>query len=155
MKTKSLSTAQKYKPVYAFWYKETNNVQVRNAFVPFEDMRESLLLGWPLSKLYRRCLIEDFMLLKPDDSILCFMSKKHPLVKSATWKLELKDVMKKKCYEPLKLKSTYYFGFDMTVARNIYRSNIMNGIYTKKELFNNCTKRGGHGLTMELPNHYQ
>ena len=64
-------------------------------------------------------------------------------MKSATWKLELKNVMKKKYYEPLKLKSTYYFSFDMTVARNIYRSNIMDGIYTKKELINNCTKRGG------------
>ena len=76
-------------------------------------------------------------------------------MKSATWKLELKNVMKKKCYEPLKLKSTNYFGFDMTVASNIYRTNIMDGIYTKKELSNNCTKRDGHGLTMELPNHYQ
>ena len=155
MKSKSLSTAQKYKPAYAFWSKATREAKVRNAFVPFEDIRDSLLNGWPLSKLYRRLLIEDFMLLKPNESVICFMSKKHPLMKSATWKLELKDVMKKKPFEPLKLKSTYYFGFDMTVASNIYRSNIISGIYSKKELAYNCTMRGGHGLTMELPNDYQ
>ena len=153
--TKALSTAQRYKPAYDFWSKKTKDEKKRNALFPFDDLRESLNDGMPLSKHYRRLLIEDFMLLQPTNSVLCFMSNKHPLMKSSTWKTQLEEVMKKKPYEPLKLKGTYYFGFEMTVASNIYRSHISEGIFTKKELSSNCTKRGGHGLTMELSNYYQ
>ncbi len=154
MKSKTLSTAQRYKPAYAFWSKDTNSATVRNAYYPFEDMKSSLSNGWPLSKLYRRLLLEDFMLLEPDDAVVCFMSKNHPLMKSKTWVCQLKEVMRIKPYEPLTLKSKVYFGFDLKVASNIYRSDIINGIFSKKELAQNCTMRGGYGLTMELSNYH-
>ena len=134
MKSKTLSTAQRYKPAYVFWSKETNSATVRNAFFPFEDMKLSLSTGWPLSKLYHRLLLEDFMLLEPDDTVVCFMSKDHPLMKSQRWISQLKEVMRIKPYEPLTLKSKVYFGFDFKVASNIYRSDIINGIFSKKEL---------------------
>lgn len=37
---KGLSTAQKYKPAYAFWSKKTNVENVRNAYIPFEYLRK-------------------------------------------------------------------------------------------------------------------
>ena len=95
------------------------------------------------------------MLLDEGDEVVCFMSKAHPLMKSATWKKELREVMEVKPYEHLKLQGTIYFGFEMKVFRNIYRSDILTGICTKNQLMSNCTKHGGHGLTMALSNEYQ
>ena len=72
------------------------------------------------------------MLLDRDAPVVVFMNKKHPLMKSPTWKKQLKDVMSTNPYEPLKLQSMYYFGFQMNVSQNIYRDGISNGLYTKK-----------------------
>ena len=96
-------------------------------FQPFDDIKQLLIEGWPLSRSYHRLLIEDFMLLESDAPVVVFMNKKHPLMKSSTWKKQLKEVMTANPYEPLKLQSTYYFGFQMNVLRNIYRGGISNG----------------------------
>ena len=96
------------------------------------------------------------MLLEPDVNVMGFMNKKHPLMKSPTWKKNLKEVMTSRPYEPLKLKSSFYFRFDMKVSRNIYRDDISNGVFTKKEMLYNCTKHDRQGLRMELSNgHHQ
>lgn len=90
------------------------------------------------------------MLLEPTDTVVCFMSKSHHLLKSSTWKMQLKLVMEKK-----KLKSTYYFGFEMKVVSNIYRGDILDGLFLKKVLAYNCTMRGGHGLAIKFSNYHQ
>jgi hypothetical protein len=154
--SKFLSTAQLYKPVRDFWSKKTNASKRRNVYAPFEDMKESFIGGWPLSIHYRRLLLKDFMLLNPDDEVVCFMSKQHPFFKSSSWKKNIKEAMLSKAYEPLVLKGLVFFGFEMKVRRNIYRSDIVNGIFSKRDLKKNCTKAGGHGLTMELlGNHHE
>ena len=153
---KTLSTAQKFKPAYQFWRNNTNAKRKRNALAPFDDMLKELLTnGWPLSRSYHRLLIEDFMLLEQDAPLVAFIHKTHPLIKSSTWKKQLKEVMTVNPYEPLNLQSSYYFVFQMIVLRNIYRDNISKGIFTKIELLYNCTMRYGHGLTMELLNGHQ
>ena len=153
---KTLSTAQKFKPVLDFWEKETNSTKKNNRFAPYEDIQKSLLEGWPLHIRYRRLLLEDFMMLNSNDNVVCFMRKAHSLFKSPTWTRNLKECLIQKPYEPLQLKGVIYFGFDMQVVRNISRYDILNGIYLKQDLRQNCTIAGGHGLTMELVgNHYQ
>ena len=81
---KGLSTAQKYKPAYEFWSAKTKAERAKNAFAPFQDMKDQFHEGWPLAKQYRRLLIEDFILLEEGDEVVCFMSKAHPLMKSAS-----------------------------------------------------------------------
>lgn len=150
-----ISTAQKYKPAYEDWSKDTNAGRKGNALAPFEDTRKSLLDGRLILRNYHRLLIEGFMLLEPQSRVIGIMSNKHPLMKSSTWKKHLREVMLTNPYEPLKLKSSFYFAFDLNVLRNIYRDNISNGIFTKKDLLHNCTMRGGHGLTMKVLNGHQ
>ena len=147
---KYLSTTQMYKPVRAFWSKATNKSRKKNLYAPFQDMQDSISKGRPLSMLYRRLLLEDFMLLEKNDEVVCYMAKGHPLFKSSTWVRHIKESLQSNPYEPMIFKGILYFGFAMKVFRNIYRSDILNGIFSKSELKNNCTKRGGHGLTMEL-----
>ena len=99
--------------------------------------------------------IEDFMLLEDGAKIVCYMSKSHPLMNSALWTKALREVMANKPYEHLKLQGKVYFGFDLEVYRNISRSDILSGMCTKRQLLYNCTKHGGHGLTMRLSNQVQ
>ncbi len=152
---KGLSTAQKYKAAYENWSAKTKAERAKNAFAPFEDMKEQFHNGWPLAKQYRHLLIEDFMLLEEGAEVVCFMSKAHPFMKSASWKTNLREAMEIKPYEHLKMKSTVFFGFDLKVSRNIYRSDILQGVCSKSDLVYKCTKHGGNGLTMSLSNHYQ
>ena len=137
--------------------KKHNSTRKKNRFAPYEDLQVSLLQGWPLHIRYRRLLLEDFMMLNPNDNVVCFMSKVHPFFKSSTWTRNLKECLILKPYEPLQLKGVIYFGFDMQVVSNVSRENILNGIYSKQDLKRNCTMAGGHGLTMKLVgnNHQQ
>ena len=80
LQSKFLSTAQKYKPAYEDWGKETNAGRKKNALAPFEDMRKSLFDGCSISRNYHRLLIEDFMLLEPQSRIIGIMNNKHPLM---------------------------------------------------------------------------
>ena len=134
-----------------------NTNRKKHRFSPYEDLEVSLLEGWPLHIRYRRLLLEDFMMLNPNDNVVCFMSNAHPFFKSSTWITNLKECLIVKPYEPMQLKGVIYFGFEMKVASNVSRHNILNGIYSKTDLKRNCTMAGGHGLTMKLVgnNHHQ
>jgi hypothetical protein len=146
-----INTSNQYKKVYNFWM---NNCRPCT-YAPFKALKETLDESpYPLSLHHHRMLIEDFMMLNPNENITCLINKNHYFLsnKSKKWINLLADVMSQQPFQTILFQNQRFFAFNLTVKSNAYLNNLTNNNMTPDEITNICTKYFGAGLTCSFTN---
>ena len=124
-------------------------------YAPFKALKETLDESpYPLSLNHHRMLIEDFMMLNPNENITCLINKNHYFLsnKSKKWINLLADVMSQQPFQTILFQNQRFFAFNLTVKSNAYLNNLTNNNMTPDEITNICTKYFGAGLTCSFTN---
>jgi hypothetical protein len=124
----------------------------------FKDLQSVLKdADEPISINHTRLMLEDFMLLAPDDPVMCLVTKSfhyfHGIGKSSFLK-DMKESMKIEPWRPIRFQSNVFFAVSTTVKSNPHLHDLLKKSKSKTipELKVMCSKVGGAGLTLSLPN---
>jgi hypothetical protein len=111
----------------------------------------------PLTPEHSRLMLEDFMLSEPGDQLLCFVTKSFHFFTGAGKSSFIKDFiqsMKNDPWKPTRFQNNVYFAITVTVKSNVHLNDFKQKSKSKTipELIYMCSKIGGAGITLTLPN---
>jgi hypothetical protein len=151
-----LSHSNLSKAVYNLW---THKAEA--SYIPFKSLDEDGTLrnaSFPLTSRHFRLFIEDFMMLRKGEKIMCLISKKHPFLTKTNskkrWMSLIQESLIAKPYKPIQLQRTVFFAFELTVVSNSRCSDFEDSNLTQDEVIHLCSDHGGGGLTCSF-NHGQ
>jgi hypothetical protein len=142
--------------VFKTAYNDFTSIEVTASLKPFPMMNRKLIMDYPppLSKLHHCLLIEDIMLLKKGDSIVCLLSNKHNLFSNnnRNWKNKFLSSWIVDPLRHVQFQKQVYFCVSLTVRSNPTLPYFQDGTLEEQEIASMCTFRGGSGITCTFPN---
>ena len=140
----NISMSSDIKSALTFW----SNKRVAS-YAPFNGIKALANAPPPLMMNDHCLLLEDYMMLKPGDEVMCLINKSHPLVakKKGSLKQVFEETMEHDPYQPVQYSRTVYFPLKLIVRSNINYDDFKDGNLEQSEIAKQCTKRYGGGIT--------
>jgi hypothetical protein len=120
---------------------------------------ESLMMSshYPITQDHTRLMLEDFMMCEPGDHLLCLISQKHHFFTgrgSITWIKNMTESIEIESWKPIRFQKEVFFAVVMTVKSNVHLNDFRTDSKSKtmEEIRYLCSKEGGAGLSLSLPN---
>ena len=119
------------------------------SYAPFNKIHGFATAPPPLMIDDHRLLLEDYMMLKPGDIVMCLISKTHPLLakKKGSLKDAFQETMEYDLYRPIQYSRTVFFPLKLVVRSNINFNDFEDGNLEQSDITERCTKQYGAGIT--------
>jgi hypothetical protein len=111
---------------------------------------------YPITNRHHRLLLEDIMLLKKGDHVVCLMSMNNPLLVDVSstqkWQQNFRESWAIDALQPVLMQRTMYYAVHLEVSANPNVNSLNSGVMTENEVSSLCSRNTGGGVYFRFPN---